>query len=420
MKLYQPSLIFISVFFVAIYLLFDVNCRIFEALPGYGNCSKNDSVLHLIFIYVVSILLVVGMNRNAKTHLVLFHIIALHVIPILVATIFTEISKSYFELMIFIICIFLSMSLIKFTQGLNYKKYFFQRLSIKNYLITFLFLTIIFLALMYLYFGFSLSAPNISSVYETRENFKLLLESSGTRIAGYVILISGFAIAPFGVLLFLRYHNRYLCISLINLLASLVLCWMCYSVSGFKSVVFNILLTSIIYLYFKNKNVTVSTYFGLWLLLFGVGALSFILQVSDIMLIHWIRRSFITPAMNVLFYFDFYGYDSWGKGGIAPKEIMQVYYADSGSANAGLYGNAMAQYGLLGLIINPAILLIYMLTLEILGKGLDRVFIGAALTPFCYAISNSALSTGLISYGGFLILLLVVFSPINHEIDNYK
>ena len=129
----------------------------------------------------------------------------------------------------------------------------------------------------------------------------------------------------------------------------------------------------------------------------------------EIVLYHWIRRVFISPGMNTTYFFVYLYYFDVFKG-YPPEIVSKYYYGTDGSANAGLFGDAIGRFGVLGLFLNSFLLLMSLKFLDSLSRSGDPIVSGSLSFLAGYAISNSSLSTVLFSYGfvfsGFLLFLL--------------
>lgn len=265
-------------------------------------------------------------------------------------------------------------------------------------------LGLIFLMFIIQEHGFNITPPNITDVYGVREAYK----SNLSWIGGYIIVIAGFSVAPFLMLLSWIYFKKRSLVFIPTIIISLLISYSIYAASGLKSIAFASFISLFIYILLQ-KFKSAGAFFVIFFTSITIFSLViyFIFNI-DIVAIHWVRRALITPGMNVSYYYEYFTTigTPWAN---APHLISNLYYGTDGSANSGLFGSSISQYGWGGLIINPLILLIILKMADNSSNKADSAFATALFFMTAYALSNSATTTVFFTYGFVANILLLRF-----------
>ncbi|WP_374498583.1 hypothetical protein [Zoogloea sp.] len=400
--------LFVVIFVFILKLVFLDVCDMFSEVVGY-QCRDQGTEEWLLF-GLISVLPVFFMPLIGKSPsaVVLWVVYLSHLIPSVI--VMRAISEVPFEValmwtvaivVLFVLIVFLSKNRLDIRLKLSIR---YETAS--NFLI---FIGAVFVILMVNTYGFSIEPPSIDDVYGVRSEYKDALAASGSAFMGYVPILGGFSVAPLLLLLAVRFYRSHSLRSWLMVFLSLFLSFVIYSSAGFKSVAFSSLVVFLAYFvlrrvknygYFLSMAIPFFVFFNfICAYLFG----------WEIVLYHWIRRVFISPGMNTTYFFDYLYYFDVFKG-YPPEIVSKYYYGTDGSANAGLFGDAIGRFGVLGLFLNSFLLLMSLKFLDSLSRSGDPIVSGSLSFLAGYAISNSSLSTVLFSYGfvfsGFLLFLL--------------
>ncbi|WBT38289.1 hypothetical protein [Hyphomicrobium sp. DMF-1] len=371
------------------------SCDAFAYVPGYDRCripSVSSALPSLVIAVLPAFLLPVRPTAGTG---IIWIVYFMHVFgAVAVAPFLSDLTQDtlFFSL-------FISLSFIVVSLASNLTTIPFISFRINSTILNASALIVIIAALSFILTRFSVSfnLPSIYDVYDVRADFVDKI-SDGGGVDGYVMLISAYSLVPIGAILSFITYKRSSVLSASFFLMSALVTLVIYSVAAFKSSVFIFLLVSMIYIYVGDKEP-----FRRLLLIFSVVlAFALILDLSGVhsdSLIHWFRRVFIVPGLNVQFYLDEFGFFNDVAVPDAPSIISRVYFETDGSANAGLYGNGLARGGWHGILFVLFIFyLIASLANTIGGRVPLRISI-SLLFPSAYALSNSSITTVILSYG---------------------
>jgi hypothetical protein len=196
-----------------------------------------------------------------------------------------------------------------------------------------------------------------------------------------------------------------------------------YSVTGYKNVLFSIVVVPLVYgaVAFARRS------FGPLMAAAGAGIIVVTAVAGDLSL-GLARRVFATPGQVGWYYFEFFSdhplYQlshsvlSWlGPSPYSlppPKVIGAVYFSDIGSgvnANANLWSDAFANFGLAGVVVFTLILALVLWVVDGIGRGRDLRVAGPLLAVAGLNLSDGALLTGLLTNGIALSCVLIALMP---------
>jgi hypothetical protein len=265
------------------------------------------------------------------------------------------------------------------------------------------------------HFGIKYELPSVEEVYGVRSTYKETLRESGSILTGYIAIIGGFAISPLLINFAILFRKRYLNRSLLMFFLAFILSFTIYASAGFKSVAFGWALS--LFAYFVLRKVRNFGYALAIIIPFFILINLLIAKYCGIEIIyyHWIRRVFITPGMNTNYFYDYISSSGIDHLDNAPLVISQIYYGLSGSANAGLIGDGLARYGYIGLFFNMGLFTIMLKICDAVSMRGNAALSSAVFMLSAYAISNSSLTTVLLTYGYLTAVLFLFFAQSSIE-----
>ena len=390
-------LLFTCVFIVLTYqLAYDV-CKYFAIIPGF-NCNQYPLTYEYYLYGLIAFFPALFVPYNGKNPSAIFIniIYFFHVIPS-VLLIPKTIEGYFLESIIWALTIStLFMIIVVLSKGTH-----LSLPRIKNQMGLFIIFMLSMVAITFSIIivsrhGFKFEIPNITDVYGLREEFK---ENSDS-ITLYATLLGGYFVSP--ILILIAINRKFDLFSKVLISISLLLIFIIFSSSGIKSIAFASIVT--IFFYFLIKKIK---NFGLSLIIFitsliGFAFTLFKLTSIDLIYIHWLRRIQVVPGLNTSRFFEYFilKSDSITNSNYSPpKLISQYYYGTSGSANAGIFGDAVGRFGLTGLLINSTILLLILILLNAITNKNNSNILAAMMILIGYAACNSSLLTVLLSYG---------------------
>lgn len=390
---------------IVIFVLSSSLCIRFSDVAGYA-CVESGEVGSSFYILMSFISIIpsffVTKTGKAPSDFFLQVIYLIHVIPSIV--LMPLYIGSTFQIEQFIWGMFISISfsfILIVSRRLQIIK--LRSLKIKNqYVVLFLLgSAMLFVGFIINDHGFTLTIPSIFDVYELRSVYK---ENSGF-FSAYAVIIGGYFISPFLLLLSIKRGIRLLSVIMASL--GLFLVFVIFTSSGVKSIAFIPFVSVLLYFFLTRvKNV------NFFLLIFSIGTILFgyLLKIFnfDDFLVHWCRRFFISSGMNTAKFFEYFYLNENTPSKDAPYQISQYYYGTAGSANTGFYGDAIGRFGMVGLFINIVLLIIMVWLIKSVSKNIDKNILCTLLFFTGYAACNSSLLTVIVSYG-FILLIFFMY-----------
>jgi hypothetical protein len=258
--------------------------------------------------------------------------------------------------------------------------------------------------------------PSLADVYSRRAEFGA--EVGGAAGAGYFVPWAANAINP--VLMTLGMVRRRAGLVVLGVTGQLLI----YSVTGFKSVLFSIVLVPLVYLAVSVARRS----FGL---LATVGApLILVFAVAESFTggaaLGLARRLLATPGQLAWYYFDYFsihpGYHlshsflRWfvpSDYSVDPPSLIgSVYFPEANpSANANLWADAFANFGFAGIAGFSVVFGLVLWVIDGLGRSRDARVIGPSLAIAGLSLGNSALFTTMLTLGFGLSCALMALMP---------
>jgi hypothetical protein len=268
-------------------------------------------------------------------------------------------------------------------------------------------------------FGIPTGLPDFETVYDARADYAAV--ANATTGAGYLVPWAGNVLFPF-LMAFGLARNR------MRLLAfgvggELLV----YATTGFKTVLFSILLVPLLYLVIRYA----SKWFGtltMWGggIVIGLSVAATWLSGSIWPLALFVTRLLAVPGQMTAYYYDYFSshqtyelsrsFLRWfitSPYEVDPPFLIGAVYLNSPTtdANANVWADAMANYGLLGIIPFTLVLGVLMWVLDSVGAGRDLRIAGPTLGLAGITLGNGALFTSILTLGIGLTIGLIALMP---------
>jgi hypothetical protein len=261
------------------------------------------------------------------------------------------------------------------------------------------------------------SLPSLGDVYQTRAVFDTELGAAWP--AGYIVPWAGNAINP--MLMSLGLARKRVDMLMLGLAGQLLI----YADTGFKSVLFSIALVPFVYagISIARRSFGLSATLGSSaVLIFGIVASPLTSEWS----LSLVRRLFATPGQIGWYFYDFFSdhpryelshsFLRWFSSSPYIEDpatlIGAVYFPDSHpSANANLWADAFANFGLAGIVGFTIVLGVVLLIVDNLGRRRDARVIGPMVAIAGLSLASSALFTSILTLGFGLGCVLMALMP---------
>ncbi|MCG6542265.1 hypothetical protein MCB86_19515 [Pseudomonas sp. KSR10] len=394
----------VFVYLLLINVSLDRICSVFSEVQGYQCNDPNFSITILGCILLMLLALCIPILGRSYSACLLWLMYYFHVVPSIL--VFSRLNGAAFEdFAIFSSLVFITYFFLVYASRIKvpvvellYLKPGLNHLLLSACVIFFVFFVVSNL-------GFNLNPPSIDDVYDVRAEYK----SRVTPLVGYLAVLTGYFLSPvFVVLSVVYWDSRLKYKALFFICVASFLSYLIYSSAGFKSVAFMPVVTLLSCLLFrKSENLGLLLNF-LFLALLIFAWFLFIAFDLSIVLDHWVRRALVVPGMTVAYFYDYsigFGFDA---NGSIPNLISKTYFGTDGSANAGFIGDGIARYGVDLFWINILLLFLFVRLPELLLGKLDGPYIPALFISTAYALSNSSITTVILTYG-FLPLIIFVY-----------
>ena len=276
-------------------------------------------------------------------------------------------------------------------------------------------------AMVVSYYGLQFRWVSLSEIYEIRGTYRESFEQV-PRVARYAITWLGNVVAPIAIARGLT-TRRWLW-AVLGVATELFL----VSITGFKQLLFSSILVAGVVILVKTTDVSRLGYRIAALAgsgVFAVTAFDFFSGGWSLSSV-FVRRMVLTTAINTKYHFEFFsenpkaylGYGLLSRWVEYPYELSpafligQFYYGNpETSANANIWADAFANFGLLGVFGFTAILAGLLLFIDALARGLPEGLAVAAFAQSAFSLSNTAMLTVFLTHGMLLAVALVYFMP---------
>ncbi|MEQ4208142.1 hypothetical protein [Actinopolymorpha sp. B9G3] len=272
------------------------------------------------------------------------------------------------------------------------------------------------------YYGLQFRWVALSEIYEIRDTYRDSFEQV-PRLARYAITWLGNVIAPIAIARGLT--TKRFAWTVFGVATELFL----VSITGFKQMLFSSVLVAAVVILVRSTAVSRVGYRVAAIVgsgVFAVTAYDFFTggwSISSVL----IRRMVLTSAVNTKYHYEFFlhnpkgflGYGLLSRWVEYPYElppaflIGQVYYGNpETSANANIWADAFANFGLVGVFGFTAVLGMVLFFFDAIAKGLPEGLAIAAMAQSAFSLSNTAMLTVFLTHGMLLAVLMVYLMPV--------
>jgi hypothetical protein len=268
-------------------------------------------------------------------------------------------------------------------------------------------------------FGVPTGLPDFESVYGTRAGYDAV--ATVTPGTGYFVPWVGNVVYPFLIALGLV-HRRWHLVAL-GIAGDLLV----YSIAGYKSVLFAIALTPAIYAvvtWARPRMGPVLT----WATVGMIGATVVATWLSGSLwpLALFVTRLLAVPGQMAAYYYDFFSsHDTYLLSAsflrwfisppydLDPPHLIGAVYLHSPTtdANANLWADAMANFGLLGIVPFSVVLGGVLWVIDSVSSGRDLRVIAPTLGLMGIILGNGAVFTTILTLGVGLAIILIALMP---------
>lgn len=389
------------------------------AYYGFKNNITFSSMTTAIIILTITFIYIYKVRTNTYSKLIIYVLLLISFIPSIITFCFMPFDYTYllYLTVYWFMIIFFSWLLNKVHIKSNGKKIKSNIFNI--YIIVFIELIIVSIILLR-YTGINL---NFSNVYELRNNYLL------TKIPTILTYLFA-AIKVINPLLFIYLYNcKKKSICVLSLFVQII----AFLSDGSKSTIFSILLAFIIAKYFKGKksedifnNGKIKFYIllGLFLVNF-LGFIEYNVFNHSLLYNYFIRRLFFIPSLLNQYYYDYFSchmvdlfrQSILGKiGFVSPyntpiqKIIGTVYFSSQNMlANNGLFSDAYMNFGKLGVIVMPFLVVLALRFLDYCSKNINPFYLITVIISVSYIFLSSSFFTVLLTHGYLLLCLIMLY-----------
>jgi hypothetical protein len=268
-------------------------------------------------------------------------------------------------------------------------------------------------------FGLKLSLPSLGEVYGVRAEYKAALVEAGGPV-GYAVTWLARVFYP--VLLIHGFVRRNPVLFAAGLAGQLML----FSITGLKGVFFNALLVLTLAVVIERARAR----FGLWAVGGALGVtglcVAFDLATNGIILTGiFVRRLIVTPGLLTGFYYEFFsqhpkallGHSLLSSLSDYPYDrppslvVGAQYFLQSTNANASVWSDALANFGLGGVIAFSVLLGGFLWIFDSAARGHDLRVSAVLAGILGLILANTAFLTTLLTHGAALMVVLLLVMP---------
>ena len=416
MKLLERSYIFIISIIIYRLLLDYIYMEVIGEVFNYMGflIDENDFSYYsswiLLFILILFMVKIVKMNLFSSNVMMLLFLISF--VPMTSLMRFNPMDFNFFILYstywLALILYYLFVSRFKVNPN-NFKTKISMQLW---FLIIFFLISILFLSGYYHNFRFTI---NLSDVYAFRTEQR---ESNYPSIFGYIIPAASNILPLF--LVYFLIKKKYIWVIILS-----VVMIFNFSLGGHKSVLANLFLVFLGYLFFNYKSIYKYSWALISLILISIIELK---TFSTIFITNFIvRRVLFIPAKLNYYYYDFFsknspdfylqgplrrlGLESEYKTSI-PRIIGEQYYNSyEMSANNGLFSDAYANLNILGVLILPLIIVFIFKLGDSVSIGLPGKLMFLPIIAFTTSFISGFFTSVLLTNGILLLLICLYYYP---------
>jgi hypothetical protein len=278
--------------------------------------------------------------------------------------------------------------------------------------------------LMFATFGVHLRLLSFSDVYGVR----VVFAEQAPGALGYLLDWQGSVINPLFIVYGIWLHRS------LPIVAGLFGDFLIYSTTGYKSVLFSLLVITAFLLVMRRKDIATrrpaaGAFIGFAFAVLVAVSIA-IDKVSNTIL--WtslfVRRLSLVAGVNTGYYFQYFStnprthlaYGVVGKvlgvtGAVPPPQQIALYAYNStiGDPNANIWADAYANFGHTGIVVFTLILAAFLWFYDWAARNVDLRVATVLLVASALTLANSALLTCLLTHGMLLTLLVISRWPPN-------
>ena len=267
-------------------------------------------------------------------------------------------------------------------------------------------------------FGFKIQIVSLLDVYEIRDQFKAQAES-GSRLSTYMISWQGNVMYP--MLFGLALARRNLVLLGLALFGEVII----FSITGFKSMAFSMVLVAAVVLLLRKKEYAPFFMAGGSFVILSISWILFEFYDYNLFGYVFARRLFVVPGILGSYYMDYFlshpklmlshgMFSMFFEGGAeSPASIIGKNYFRfaSPNSNAGIWADAYANFGIIGLFVYAQIFALCLRLFDGVGQMVDSRLSFAAICVVGFSMTNSALTTSMLTHGGlFAVAMLILLN----------
>lgn len=271
--------------------------------------------------------------------------------------------------------------------------------------------------------GISFDIHGLFDVYDQRLDYKNAIAGSSPIVA-YLVSNQGNVINP--LIMTLGAMRRNIPIVLVGILGQLVI----YSATGFKTIFISVPVAVGLGWFLAKRSEPSSLLFFSAVNLVALATVIIDLVRDTALAQIFVNRLMVTSGFLTAVYVDYYsGRDkhAWSYSfleGITAQSYLQppathlgrVYFGSNElSVNANLFADGFANWGVPGIVVEAAVLIVIGLLLNSASRGLPISIISAVLLLPIIALANGSPIEGLLSFG--LLLSVVVLATIPRDLN---
>ncbi len=274
-------------------------------------------------------------------------------------------------------------------------------------------------AVILMHYGVNIRWVVFADVYDVRADF---VDSVGqqNRMMTYLVPWLGNVIAPFLFIYSIR-NRQWGLVFLVG--ASQVVV---YTITAYKHFLFSIVFLILLYLAMRLRQGTLLGRLAVSCLAIVVVCTSLDLITGEALWTSFItRRLFLNSGLLTGFYFDFFSINPkfhlahsvlrWfletPYSTAAPLLIGETFIGAGCSANAHMWADAFANFGLPGMVVFSMVLSGVLWFYDSISRGCDHIFAALVLAIPAMALANTALLTTILTHGLGLAIALMFVAP---------
>jgi hypothetical protein len=276
-----------------------------------------------------------------------------------------------------------------------------------------------FYVTVFLSYGWISRLPSLDEVYDVRLEFADTIAAQG-RIVSYTIPWLGNVINPLIIAWGVQRRNPF------AIAAGAAGSTYLYGLGGYKSIASMIVFVPILFVAARYA----ARYLGIWMVIGAIGILvatriEAALYGSTTLAFLLVRRIFGVPAMLTSRYFEFFsdhpkallghsflrGFVPANYSDGPPSVIGRAYVAPDVHANANLWADGYANFGLAGSIGATLLLIVVLIAYDWAAAGADPTLPAVLMGMPALALSNAALFTTILTHGLGLATVVVWLLP---------